>query len=818
MNRISISQKILSQRSNCPNRNLVLRCVLVLVAMILATPAGSLANEPKDVSVPQKQVVPFLKQHCLRCHNEEEQNGDFRIDTLAWTIKKESEAESWQEILDVVNAGEMPPDTEPQPSDEKLVEVIGTLTNTLTQANKFLSDAGTAVPLRRLNKREYINSIRHLFGLNLNGHLIPDDLRGDHFDTLGESQFFDVAAFDQYLDLGKQIASEGLRWSTRPYEDTKTQRVQAENRKYRKGLPKKFADLPKAESGKYLIPEIRATRDIGFRLGPDPRASYRVRIHAGLIPDAHPLRQSVTVAESSGVLGVPPTILGALKIRGTVDAPQTEELLISRRTLGPDSKASIGISESKPSLSPRGYRLYLNQIGDKTDQGGTIWVDWHELEGPIYASKKNVLRSLINKTSKKDVRRLGAEEIRKLIERFATEAFRRRKPKPEYVDALLQHYEGLVKEKVSQPDALADTLGIVLASPGFLYLEEDSDPNSRRLSPRSFATRLAYFLWSAPPDKELYQAAQDESIFKPEVLRQQMDRMLDDPKSESFFEGFMSQWAELDRLDGVTVNLDQYPNYNAGYKYSIGREAIEFFKVLVRKDLSVGKLIDSDFVVVNAFLADHYGLPEADYSNEFTQVALPKTSPRGGLITQAGFLTMGSDGNRTSPVIRGALLLDRLLNMPPPSPPPNVPELASASDVPVSNRQIVELHQKQTACASCHKRMDPLGFGLENFDVVGQWRDAEQVGKRSLPIDPSATLISGVKFENLEGLKALLMSQQHRLATGMVKSLLAYGLGRENSFLDQESVQRIVRDTKKNDYPMRDLIFGVINSEPFQSK
>ena len=816
MNRIR--QQIHLQRSTCLRRKLVLRCLFALTVIILSSPANSFGDEPKGVAVPRKQAVPFLKQHCLRCHNEDEQNGDFRIDTLPWTIKKESQAETWQEVLDVINAGEMPPDSEPQPNEKKLVELLGVLTNSLSQANAFLSDAGTAVPIRRINKREYINSIKHLFGLNLNGHSIPDDLRGDHFDTFADSQFFDVAAFEQYLDLGKKIAKEGTNWSTRPYEKSKTKRVQAENDKQRRALPKQFVDLPKIDSGKYLIPEQRPQRSIGFQLGPDPRASYRVRLHAGLAPDAHPLRQSVLVSESSGVLGVPPTVLGTLKIHGTVDAPQTEELLIARRTLGPDRKASINISESKPRLSPRGFRLYLDQIDDQSDQGGSIWVDWHELEGPIYESKENVLRTLINETSAKDVRRLPSEEIRELIERFATEAFRQRKPKPAYIDALLENYESLVAEKNSKPDALADTLGIVLASPGFLYLEEDSDSTSRRLSPRSFATRLAYFLWSAPPDETLYKVAQDESIFKPEILRQQVERMLDDPKSESFVEGFMSQWAELDRLGGVSVNLDQYPSYNAAYEYSISREAIEFFKVLVKKNLPVGELIDSDFVVVNAFLAGHYGLPEGDYSNEFEQVAIPKTSPRGGMITQAGFLTMGSDGNRTSPVIRGALLLDRLLDMPPPSPPPNVPELASASDVPVSNRKIVELHQKQAACASCHKRMDPLGFGLENFDVVGQWRDTEKVGDELLPIDPSATLITGVKFQNLEGLKKLLKSQEHRLASGMIESLLAYGLGRKTSFLDQETVQWIVRETKGNDYPMRDLIFGVVNSEPFQNK
>jgi len=179
---------------------------------------------------------------------------------------------------------------------------------------------------------------------------------------------------------------------------------------------------------------------------------------------------------------------------------------------------------------------------------------------------------------------------------------------------------------------------------------------------------------------------------------------------------------------------------------------------------------------------------------------------------------MGSDGNRTSPVIRGALLMDKLLNMPPPPPPPNVPELAAASDVPVSNRKIAELHQKQTACASCHKRIDPIGFGLENYDVIGQWRDFEKVGRQKERIKAGATLVSGVKFSNLDELKKLLMTQRKSLAKGMIESLLSYGLGRNYSFSDQDAIDEILKQSKKTDYRMRDLIIGIVNSAPFQSK
>jgi len=320
------------------------------------------------------------------------------------------------------------------------------------------------------------------------------------------------------------------------------------------------------------------------------------------------------------------------------------------------------VAESKPAGNDRAFRFYLNQIGDKS-KFGSIWVDWIEVEGPLYPSRQNVLGSLVGEEARGELKNLKNVDVRALIEGFANEAFRRQKPKKQYVDGL------------SDVDALAKTLGIVLASPSFLYLEEATKPDSDKLTPRSFATRLAYFLWSSPPDEELYRVAESAKIFDPKTLQQQVERMLADPKADSFYEGFIGQWVELERLNGISVNLKEYPSYNAGYKYSIDREAIEFFKVLVQKDLPVDRLIDSDFVVINAFLADHYGLPEGDYSNEFEQVKIAADNPRGGLLTQAGFLTMGSDGNRSSPVIRGALLMDKLLNSPPPPPPPNVPEL-----------------------------------------------------------------------------------------------------------------------------------------------
>ena len=795
--------------------------IVSLTMLLLASPTSQTFgqdDERQSVTVPQESLLPFFEKNCLRCHNEDDQNGDFRIDTLAWSINAGADAENWQDVLDVLNAGDMPPADEEQPNKKELVEVLATLTQTLTDSRAVLADSGAAVPIRRLNKREYINSMRHLFGLNLKDFSIPEDIRGDHFDTLGESQFFDVGAFENFLKLGNQISREGLRWSGRPYGDIETTRIEPEtDPKGRFKNIKGYADLARVNEGQYLDAGNRILREISIRLGPDPRAFYRIKIHAGLRKDAHPLRQAVVITETSGVLGIPGTNLGTLKIHGTLDNPKTEEIVIPKRTLGMKSRVYINISESKPRTSTRGFRLYQDAIGDKNRSGST-WVDWVEIEGPIYRSRQNVLGDLIAQQKPREVKNLKKVNVRKWLDQFATEAFRRQKPEPEFIDALVEYYDQLRTDKVSDVDALSQTMGIVLASPGFLYLEEETVKESRKLTPRSFATRLAFFLWSSPPDEELYQLAETEEIFKPEVLEKQVIRMLEDDRAASFYDGFMSQWAELERLNGVSVNVKEYPSYSNGYQFSINREAVEFFRIMVQDNLSVDSLIDSDFVVVNAFLADHYGLPGNDYSNEFQRVELPPNAQRGGLITQAAFLTMGSDGNRTSPVIRGALLMEKLLNDPPSPPPPNVPELAEASDVPVSNRRIVELHQEQTACASCHKRMDPLGFGLENFDVVGKWRDFEKVGDKKIQIEAKATLVSGEKFSDLDGLRQLLMLQHRSLAKGMVESLLAYGLGRNNSFSDQDAIEEILRQTDKNNFLMRDLIISIVNSEPFQSK
>ena len=391
-------------------------------------------------------------------------------------------------------------------------------------------------------------------------------------------------------------------------------------------------------------------------------------------------------------------------------------------------------------------------------------------------------------------------------------------PNSQYLDKLVDYFEARMDEGLPYTDAMSETIGLVLASPGFLYLEASSANNTKHLNRRDFATRLAYFLWSSPPDEELYKLADSGKLRDPIVLRKQVDRMLSDERAESFYEGFMAQWSELRRFEDTSVNWRLFMTFNEATFFSAYREPIEFFKTLVQENLGVDNLIDSNFVVVNSALAEFYDLPEKHTLNDFVKVPISAEHPRGGFITQTAFLTSGSNGTRSSPVIRGTIILDKILNNPPPSPPPNVPEIEAASDKPLSNRELVEMHTKQKVCASCHDKIDPIGFGFENFNTVGLWRDTELVDEKDVPINPNGTLVSGTEFEGLKELQDLLKGQSQNLARNMIESLTAYAIGRPVEFSDKDNIDDVLIFASKRGFAMKDLIFLVANSESFRSK
>jgi hypothetical protein len=400
---------------------------------------------------------------------------------------------------------------------------------------------------------------------------------------------------------------------------------------------------------------------------------------------------------------------------------------------------------------------------------------------------------------------------------FAKRAFRGQMPAPEYLERVQSVYR-MTRDNGSTPqEALVPALAMILSSPGFLYLLEESS-SDETLTQVEFANRLALFLWSRMPDDGLLAVASEGRLYDADVLRTQVNRMLAHPNRWALAEGFLSQWASLARFDEIAIDDEQHPTFNDGLRLSARLEPQHFFDSLVGENLGIDQLIDSDFVVVNPLLANHYGLEYPGEGNEFRKVALPPDSPRGGLLGQMAFLTMGSNGERSSPIIRGVLVAEKFLHKTIASPPANVPELATASDKPLAVMEIIEMHQRKAQCSSCHRQLDPIGFGLENFDLLGRWRDLEIVGNEGekIPVRAEGRFPNQREFGNLEEFRSGLLEQQDLLTRSITEGLLAYGLGRHVEFSDEQAIDEILNQSKQDDYRIANLIQTIVRHPVFR--
>jgi hypothetical protein len=831
--------------------SLVLRLSIFVVFFVAAGVAFA-DQTLQSTSVPVAELQPFLHKYCVQCHGPNEQNGQVRFDQVAWTITGNAEAQRWQDVLDQLNGGDMPPEGEPQPSNEELSRALDVLTGSLLTARRRLTDHGGEIKMRRLNQREYSATIRDLFGFGVALDDIPSDGEIASFDTVGAEQFFSSAHFEEYLKLGKKVAIESFRFNYSPYRDVTVERTEPEERvtqnrreeladhdrkmamkkegkswkemgftdegemeilfqqwNSRAELPRKYLQYPKVETGVYISDIAKwasAARHV------DIRGEHILRIHGGVVGDAPEIRKIVRLWDQDSVRGT-------LKMHGTPDSPQSVEFR-ARRDLG-RSHFSFSVRENVPENTINTMRGYIDKVqgrGDHTDPRPAIWIDWIEIEGPFYSDTRPKIEEILfpgKPTGSGSPYIWNDSKVGELIEKFAFEAFRRRSPEPEYVQQLLALFQQNRAAGMNHRDAMVEVIGIILASPGFLYLQETepSQQTGAQLPNRELAIRLSYFLWSCPPDEELYSADLADAT----VYERQVDRMLADPKAKAFRDGFISQWAEFDRYDAITIDNLKHFRFNEGVQWDAKREVQEFFGALIGENLPATNLIDADFVTVNAALAAHYGIDfPTTKTDEFVKVPLPANSPRGGLMTQTAFLVTGSNGERSSPVIRGALILEKLLHDKPAPPPPNVPELDSASATPRSNRELVELHQQRAVCGSCHKKMDVIGFGLENFDTIGQWRDTEKVGQKQVPIEPGGTLPGGSAFTNVQELKRVLRGQKDALARELIESMLNYALGRTVEFSDADDVESLLANLKPENYRVRSMIREIALSPLFR--
>ncbi len=506
--------------------------------------------------------------------------------------------------------------------------------------------------------------------------------------------------------------------------------------------------------------------------------------------------------------------LATYQVTGSTDEPEIIEVPVSLTQSGPRKFALREKRDPKGDLAR--YRAALKQTG--VGPKPALWIDWVEWEGPLDSpnSASAGMDWLVSSDADPD----ESSRARKTLEQFAFRAFRGVRPESDFLDRLAAIFDARRAAGDPFDIAIRTPLSVILASPGFLYLNEPSNESERReLTDRELAVRLAYFLWSAPPDQQLLDHAERNELSKPEILRQQVDRLIADSRSDEFVSGFVHQWLDMERLDFFQFDTTLHRQFDESTRSACREEVYQSFAHLFRDSEHgrLGNLLKSDYIFVNGLLATYYGIEDVT-GDEFQKISLPADSPRGGLLGMAAIHAMGSDGIESSPVERGAWVLRHLLHDPPPPAPPNVPQLSRLADKPLTTREKLAAHMEEAQCASCHRKIDPIGFGLENFNAAGKWRTEEGKGKRAHEIDPSGAFHNGPEFADYFELRDRIANREADFARGFTEHLIGYGLGRPFGFTDEDLANEMTAGAKAKNYAIIEFIQALVQSEPFHHK
>jgi len=511
------------------------------------------------------------------------------------------------------------------------------------------------------------------------------------------------------------------------------------------------------------------------------------------------------------------TLMQTFQISGTTDAPQVIEVPVSISANGP--RTFVLREKRDVKLDPE---LYYAAVKDtKVGPPSALWIDWVEWEGPLHSpDPKTTAEAVIFANT------TGASErdhARAIIGKFATRAFRSKQPSAAFLDKLTALHDTRIKAGDTFDKAIREPLSVILASPGFLYLQESSLSEEiglkpKLLSPAEVASRLSYFLWSAPPDAQLLAA----DLTKPEIIAREVDRMIASEKADEFVSGFVHQWLNMERLDFFQFDTKQFRDFDESAKAAARREVYETFAHLLRHNGSLTKLLKSDEIHVNGLLATYYGI-EGVSGDDFQPVKVPAGSPRGGLLGMAAILAMGSNGHDSSPVERGKWVLKYLLHDSPPPAPPNVPQISRLEGKLLNTRERLAAHMEEAQCAQCHRKIDPIGFGLENFNAAGKWRTEETyekrgVGKKTWPIDPAGQFHNGPAFKDYFELRDLIVAREGDFARGFAEALIEYALGRSYGFTDQTLAESIVNQARSKNFALSEFVVALATSRQFQTK
>lgn len=802
------------------------------------------------------EAEEFLATYCIECHGPEKQKGERRFDGLSFTPGDETGIHDLQDIIDQLNLGEMPPSKAKQPSEEEKAEMIAEVTEAAEKARESLARTGSETVLRRLNRREYLNTVADLLHLDLAAFdptaKFPQDGSHEHIDKVGEALVTSGYLLDQYLDAADALVEKALgpveQPETKEWHFTKNFQ-QGQELSYSHGKVYNYRylcvyEVPNTvnhEGGyAYLhefqegVPadgwyEISALAHSMHRDTPYDPAIFRMHLdepfRLGIVPGEksvgtlhHPQPIEPKLAETVVRDGEPQWVT----MRVWLNQGQTPRFIFPNgmaNCRGAFSQVANKYKDHWPKKDPyTGGIVEARRIVLQHGKMPHIRIHEVKVKGPIYdqwpmAGQREIF-------GEEGFRKENLEDI---LQRFADRAYRRPATSEE-VDRLVSVAETRMAAGRSPRQATKDALKAALCSPAFLYLAEPGDEAAgRELGPHDLASRLSYFLWSTMPDAELRALADDGSLLREEVLLAQFERMLDHPRSSAFVSGFLDSWLNLRALGDMPPDRDAFEEYYANDLQTAMKEEIRIFtRHLLESDGPITDYLFSDYTFVNRNLAEHYKLDanfDPEKAHHFQRVALVDKKRRGGLLGMGGVLTVSANGIETSPVVRGVYLLENILGTPPAPPPDDVPPIDPDIRGATTIRDQLAKHRELATCNECHRNIDPPGFALENYDPIGGWRNHYSDGKKTGPeIDASGELASGEAFENVYGFKKLLLERKDVFARHLTDRLLTYATGRKMEALDRSDIDRIVATVAESDDGMRTLVREVVASGIFRSR
>jgi hypothetical protein len=776
----------------------------------LALVVAVLCALPQPASAQPRAV---LDKYCITCHNQRMKVGGLALDTVDVAAVSEH-AEVLEKIVRKLRTGAMPPAGRPRPDKAVVDSVASSLEASLDRASLARPNPGRPT-LHRLNRVEYRNAIRDLLGLEIDAaSLLPADNPAYGFDNNADALSLSPALAERYLSAAAKISQMALgHVQGSPAPETifvPTDRNQGS----------RFSEeLPWGSRGG-LAARYEFPVDGEYRFQLRLKESGADGGIMGLTVEPHQLVVSVdrTPVWSSTV--------GGPDIAKEVGEERTKKVLAALQFGVPVKAGShlvqvYFVQKTSASLEDL-FDPYLRRDPYRAGNGepglSSVTITAPSASTAATQDSPSRRRLLVCRpTSVADQPRCAKTILATVMRR----AYRRAITDDDLQIALARYREGAKKGPLGFESGIELALRSILVSPRFLFRfesqPESAAPNTAyRINDVELASRLSFFLWSSIPDDQLLTVAEKNTLHDPIVLNQQVRRMLADPRSEALVSNFAGQWLHIRNVSGLRPSPELLFHFDDNLRQAFERETALFFDSIMRDDRSVLDLLDADYTFLNERLAKHYGI-RGVYGERFRRVSLPPDSVRRGLLGQGSILTNTSRSNRTSPVIRGKWILENIFGTPPPAPPANVPELKEERNPSkiLPMREQMQQHRANPACASCHTQMDELGFALENFDAIGEWRNLDAAGS---PIDASAKLPDGTTFTGPAELRKVLLNHSDDFLTTVTEKLLTYALGRGLEAADAPAIRHIKRDAARANYRFAALIAGIVSSTPFQMR